>query len=185
MWLQVSLAILVVNLPAIGTEIVMTKASFTGPIVLIPGGLGALTATLFLPKLMSIFRKKRIIETALLGLTFTFIFISVLIPLLPFWPGRIVLVLAFGAIGVSYVSCVIPAVTFMQTNTPNEFLGRIFGNYWFLTSAATLLPVLFAATITEILGVHLLIVMLGGVAGSIYLYSRIYLDKSYMTIHGS
>lgn len=183
MWLQVSLAIMVVNMPAIGETILKTKPSLTGILLVVPGGLGALVGTLIIPRFINKIRKKKIIETALLGLFSAFMVAAIIAPILPFWPGRLLLIACFVAVGVSYVSALIPALTFMQTQTPKELMGRLFGNFWFLTTIATLMPVLFAATITDILGVTLLLVILGAIPGSIYLISRIYLEKSYLTLH--
>ncbi len=182
MWLQVSLAILVVNMPAIGDTIVKTKPSLSGILMVVPGGLGALLGTFIVSRLVVRMRKKKIIETALIGLFVSFLIVSIIVPLLPFWPGRLLLIGSFVLVGISYVSALIPALTFMQTQTPRELMGRLFGNFWFLTTLATLLPVLFAATITELLGVTLLLVILGAISGSLYLFSRIYLEKSYLTI---
>ncbi|OGM05523.1 hypothetical protein A2125_00790 [Candidatus Woesebacteria bacterium GWB1_43_5] len=182
MWLQVSLAIMVVNMPAIGDQIIKTKPSLSGVLIVFPGGLGALIGTFIVSRLITKMRKKKIIETALIGISTSFALISIIVPSLPFWPGRFLLIASFVLVGISYVSALIPALTFMQIQTPKELMGRLFGNFWFLTTIATLLPILFAATVTELLGVTLLLVILGAISGSIYVFSRLYLEKSYLTI---
>ncbi|MBI2103771.1 MFS transporter [Candidatus Woesebacteria bacterium] len=182
MWLQVSLAIMVVNMPVIGDQIVKTKPSLSGVLMVVPGGLGALIGTFIVSRVIAKVRKKKIIETALIGICTSFVLVSIVVPILPFWPGRLLLIGSFILVGISYVSALIPALTFMQTQTPKELMGRLFGNFWFLTTIATLMPVLFAAVVTELLGVTLLLVILGAVSGSIYVFSRLYLERSYLTI---
>lgn len=180
MWLQVSLAILVVNLPVIGTEVLKTKASLAGVLTIGPGGIGALFGTFLVAKFISRkVRKKVIIDNSLLALAITFIVVSIVAPFLPFWPSRLVLIFSFFVVGVCYVSALIPTITYLQVNTPRKLTGRVFGNFWFLTTVATMLPVLFSATITEVLGVNLLMVGLGLFAGVVYVVSKIYLTKTF------
>lgn len=180
MWMQISLSILVVNLPAIGTYLVQTKASLAGILTVGPGGLGALCGTLLVTSLIGKkVRKKKIIDTALLVSFFMFTFVSVVTPILPFFISRALLIAGFFFVGMAYVGALIPALTYLQVNTPRKFTGRVFGNFWFLTTVATMFPVLFSATITEILGIHLLLIGMGLISGSMLLVSRLYLSRSF------
>lgn len=161
-WLQVSMSILVVNLPAIATQIVQTKPALAGPLVVLPAGLGAVIGTLVLTKLIQLkFRKKSIVHSGLIMLAAAFLGVSLLLPLLPFWIGRFVLVALFFIAGTAFVSTLVPTLTFMQEKTPKNMAGRVFGNFWFMTNALTVLPVIFSATLTEILGARLMLLSLG------------------------
>lgn len=183
MWLQVSLSVLVVNLPAIGRNILMTKPSLAGPLVVGPAGVGALLTAIFLPRVFNKkVRKKKVVETALLALSANFAVVSLVVPHLNLSVGRIVLIVAFFLVGVSYVGALIPSVTFLQIQTPKHLMGRVFGNFWFLTNTATLLPVIFSATVTEILGVHLMLLFMAGAALSVFAFSKYRVDGLLETI---
>lgn len=175
MWLQVSLAILVVNLPAIGQEILKTKPALAGPLVVGPAGIGALIGTILLPKFMeNNVRKLRIVQTALMAMALTFLVISVGSPVIEFWAGRVVLIAAFFVVGLSYVSALIPTLTYMQLQTPKHLMGRLFGNFWFITNTATLIPVIFSATITDLLGVNSMLLLVGFMALGILFLLKTY-----------
>ena len=176
-WLQVSLSILVVNLPSIGRNILMTKPALAGPLVVGPAGVGALLAAIILPRyITSNIRKKTIVEVALLVLAANFIIVSLIAPSLGVWSARLVLVISFFFVGVSYVSALIPSVTFLQLQTPKNLMGRVFGNFWFLANTASLVPVIFSATITELFGVHLMLLFMGVIALLVFGFSRIKVD---------
>jgi len=183
MWLHVSLSILVVNMPEIGATVIRTKPSLAGAFILAPGGLGALAGTFTVSRLLAReFRKKKIIDTALLMLSLAFMTVALVVPSIEFWAGRLVLIFIFFMVGFSYVSALIPALTFLQMRTPKKLMGRIFGNFWFLTMAVTLLPVLFSATVTEVLGIRPLLFLIGAIAGLILIVSKFYVGKNFTFI---
>ena len=163
-FLQASLTILFVNLPEIGIEVIGTKPSLVGLMAIVPAGVGALIGTFLTSKLLSRkWRKKRLIKISLIVLGAGLILMPVVVPLLGYWSGKIVAIICFFAAGMSYVSALVPSLTFLQERTPAEYTGRVFGNFWFITSIITVLPVLFGATITEIFGVQVLMVVMGGI----------------------
>ncbi len=177
-WLQVSMSVLVVNLPAIATEIVHTKPALAGPLVVLPAGVGAILGTFLVTKLaQKKFRKQQVIQSGLITLTSAFLGVSILLPILPFWIGRFLLVVLFVAAGAAFVSTLVPTITFLQEKTPKEMAGRVFGNFWFVTTAFTVLPVIFAATITELLGARLMLLGLGLTTLAVYLISEYYIMR--------
>lgn len=181
-WLQVSLSMLVVNLPAIGKDIIGTKPSLAGTIVIFPAAVGALLGTFMLPKIFANnIRKKRVVETALVLLALNFIFVAVIAPFLSFWTNRLTLVVAFFVLGAAYVSALVPTLTFLQLQTPPKLMGRVFGNFWFVANTATLIPVVFSATISEIFGVNLVIMFIGLIALGIFVFSRVKAEKYLLT----
>lgn len=185
-WLQVSMSILVVNLPAIATQIVQTKPALAGPLVVLPAGFGAVFGTLVLTKLVERkFRKKHIVHAGLIMLAITFFGVSVLLPLVPFWAGRVILIALFFMAGIAFVSTLVPTLTFLQEKTPKEMAGRVFGNFWFITNALTILPVIFSATLTEILGARLMLLILGAVTFGAYLLSEYYVHRRKLLVPGT
>jgi MFS family permease len=162
LWLQVILAVIVTNLPGIATNILSIKAGSSGIFIVMPAGIGAVVGTAILSRR---YAKKRITNKLVLG-AITFLGLDILLitiglPLVDPTPLRVALgTVMFGAVGFLVVSILVPSVTYLQEKTPKEFLGRVFGNFWFLTTLATILPVLFSATISEILGVNVLMIFL-------------------------
>jgi len=182
-WLQVSMSILVVNLPAIAIDIVQTKPALAGPLVVLPAGFGAVVGTIGITQLTKRkFRKKDIIRAGLVMLTATFFGVSIFIPLLPFWIGRFAFIALFFGAGMAFVATLVPTLTFLQEKTPRKMAGRVFGNFWFVTNALTVLPVIFSATITEILGVRLMLITLGAVTLLAYFMSIYHIERKNILI---
>lgn len=160
--LQVALSILVVSMPVLASEIVRVRPSLSGIIIGGPAAIGALTSTFLVSKLLARrVRKRKIIEISLFALSITVLLVSSIVPSLNFWIGRSLAVVCFLVAGMAYVGGLIPTLTYLQEVTPKDLLGRVFGNIWFITTIATVTPVLFSATITEIFGVNLMLDILG------------------------
>lgn len=77
-------------------------------------------------------------------------------------------------LGLSFVGILIPSQTFLQEKTPGGMRGRVFGNYWFLATVATVFPVIFSGVITEIFGIRLLLFILTGSTIATLLFSKKY-----------
>ncbi len=160
--LQVAGSILAVNIPAFAAGVLGVNVNSAGVLIVVPSGLGALLAAFFFPKLLKRgLRKRKLIEDSLLALSLTFLLLAILVP--QFHNGTRILFssLTVFLLGMSFVGIVIPSQTFLQEATPGGLRGRVFGNFWFIVTIATLLPVLFSGAITEILGVKMLLVILG------------------------
>ena len=175
MGLQICLAVLVINLPLVASDVLKVSVNSSGPFVVLPIGLGAAVGALTVPKLLKAgWRKKRAIEIFLMVIAPTIFLLAFLIPdMVLFYRillGELMLVLA----GIAFVGILIPTQTFLQEVTPGGFRGRVFGNYWFLVTIATIFPVLFAGALTELFGIRLLLLILGCVAISILFYSKRY-----------
>jgi MFS family permease len=172
------MSVLVVNLPAIGIEIVKTRPALAGPLVVLPAGIGAVTASIFLTKLLARkIRKQKIVHASLVVLASTFMIVSLLLPIIPFWLGRFVLIASFFGAGMAFVGTLVPTITFLQEKTPEALAGRVFGNFWFVTTALTVLPVIFSATITEILGARLMLFSIGMATIVVYIVSKYYVFR--------
>lgn len=150
--LQASLAVIFVNLPAIANDIVKINPNYSGIAVVGPAGLGAALGIFLTPKYLKSHTKTAVAKYALTILTLD---IGLLVAIVPYlseivrYPLSIVL---FILSGISFTGIFIPAQTHLQEVTPQQMLGRVFGNSWFITTIATVFPLMFSATITELLG---------------------------------
>lgn len=176
--LQVYLVMFVVNLPAIGEQIIMTSNSYVGILTVLPIGLGAVTGSFIIPRLLeNKIRKYKIIINALLTASVVMITMPLLSAVLPFWSARILIILGFAVVGFSFVSTVIPAITYLQTHTQDDYMARVFGNFWFTAYLFTLLPTIFSASITEVLGARTMLVIMGLAMFGVYIYARTRAEK--------
>ncbi len=154
--IQVIFAVVVVNLPRIATDILGVTAGSSGFTVVVPAGIGAIVGTLVVSKLAADgIRKRKIILTSLIILSVSILSIALL-------SGPIVIAL-FVTTGIGVVGALVPSVTYLQEKTPKDLLGRVFGNFWFLTTLATVVPVLVSASITDLFGIRFLLIVLGAV----------------------
>lgn len=171
--MQVSLAIIVVNLPVIATEILKVSVNYAGLLVVVPAGIGAVIGSIIIPKnLKTHWRKKSVIEVSAALLSFGIFLIVFLVPLLPialrviFEPIFVVL------IGFAFIGTTIPTLTYLQESTPLWLRGRVFGNLWFLVTIATIFPVIFSGFITDFFGIKTLLVILMIGTMFVFYYSK-------------
>jgi len=172
--IQVSLAIIVVNLPAIGSQILKVAINYAGILVVVPAGIGATLASVYFPRLLRQgMRKKKLIEISLGILAFSLTGIIFLVPYLPTGLRVIVNPLLVVLAGLGFVGVNMPTLTFLQEVTPLELRGRVFGNMWFLVTVITIFPVLFSGVITEFFGVRTLLTLMAvGTAVVFYLIRK-------------
>jgi hypothetical protein len=65
----------------------------------------------------------------------------------------------------------------LQESTPKGLMGRVFGNFWFLVTVASVLPVIFSGSIIEILGIRILLLIFSLICISAYFLSRRFGDR--------
>lgn len=173
--LQVAGSILAVNIPAFATEILKININSAGVLIVVPGGLGALFGAFVFPKLLKKgLRKRKLIENSLLAVSLIFLFLALLIPQTGNELRLILAGIAIFIAGLSFVGIVIPSQTFLQEATPGGLRGRVFGNFWFIVTIVTLLPVLFSGAITEILGISILLSILSFAGLGALVFARKY-----------
>lgn len=181
--LQVALSVIVVSIPVIASEIVKVKPSLSGLVIGAPTSIGALIGTILVSKFLNKkIRKKLVIEMSLFAFSVSILVLSSVVSAMPFWIGRTLSVISFAVAGCSYVGGLIPTLTYLQEVTPKDLLGRVFGNIWFITTVVTVVPVLFSATITEILGVNLMLDLLGILGVSVVFFERFFRNKFFREV---
>lgn len=161
--LQVMTAVIIVNAPLMATQILKIQVETVGLLMVVPAGLGAALSSLSTPKFMKRgVRKRVIIETNFILLALSLVGFSLVVPL--FVPNIIRILGGFIAVflsGYAFVGIVIPSQTFLQEKTPGGYRGRVFGNFWFLVTVATVIPVIISGTVSELFGIKTLLTVLG------------------------
>lgn len=172
---QVSLAVLVINMPLIATDILKISANASGLFVALPAGLGAAIGAITIPRLLKRgMRKKKTIETFLLSITLAVFLLAFLIPQLDYSARLIVAEAILILAGIFFIGVIIPAQTFLQEVTPRDLRGRVFGNYWFLYTIVTILPVLTAGALAEIFGIRILLFLI-----ALFSFFLLFVSKKY------
>lgn len=170
---QTGFSIVAAIFPSFVKELLGLAVSDASWVLVIPGGIGALTsALLIIPKLVNKIRKIRIIELGLVLGTISLGSIGLLIPLIPevFKPiSAAVLALLAGMAGILLI---VPANTLIQEQTPPNLRGRVFGSLAFLLTIAMVAPTLIAATITDVVGAQTMALLLSGLTLSVFLASK-------------
>lgn len=171
--IQAALAIVIVSLPVIATEILNIPVGYSGLSIALPAGIGALLGSVYIPKLIKkTIRKKALIEASLGLTTFSLFVLSIGIPFLPVWLRISITPILIMATGFAFVGINIPALTFLQESTPEWFRGRVFGSLWFMTTLISIIPVIFSGAISEIFGVRTLFAMMATGTFLVMLYSK-------------
>lgn len=161
--LSTGLTIVVVNVPAIAKYILKIDVHSAGLLIVVPAGVGAALGALTVPKLLKYgWRKKKVIDVSLSIMTTTIFVFTFIIPILPGFLKVLIGFLSIIFIGASFIGVFIPSQTYLQEVTPGGLRGRVFGNFWFLVTIATIFPVIGSGAITEIFGIQMLLFLLGG-----------------------
>ena len=160
---QIAMTIVMINVPVFASDILRIDVNSAGIYIVVPAGIGAALGAIAIPKLLKRgWRKKRTIENALMLLSFVALLLTFIVPELQgvnrIIFGGVVIALA----GVAFVGILIPSQTYLQEATPGGLRGRVFGNYWFLATIATIFPVIFSGALAELFGVKLILFLLGG-----------------------
>jgi MFS family permease len=170
---QVSLAMVIVTLPLVATQILKVSVNLAGLLIVVPAGIGALIGSLLISRnLKKSWRKKYVIESSAALLALGLFFIVFLIPYLNV-TLRVILEPIFMVImGMGFVGMTIPTITFLQESTPTWLRGRVFGNFWFLSTIATVFPVLLSGVLTEFFGVRALLIFIMVAALFVFYFSK-------------
>jgi len=175
---QIALQVILVEVPVIAKNLFQLPLNSAGIFIFVPAATGAFIGALSLPKLIKKgWRKKKIIENSLIAISLLIFTISYIIPYLHYTAKIIFSFISIVLLGYSFVSVIIPSQTLIQESTPKDLLGRVFGNFWFLATIASVIPVVFSGTIVELFGVRLLLFTFSILFIGVYITSRYYGDK--------
>lgn len=175
---QVALQVSIVEVPIIAHDLLSIPLNSAGVFLLVPAGIGAILGALTLPKLIAHgWRKKKVIENSLLSMGGIILIFTFLIPHFSYWFKVVFSFLSLLSLGLTFFGVIVPSQTFLQEKTPKDLRGRVFGNFWFLVTIASVFPVLFSGSIVEILGVRFFLFILSAVVISIYFVSKKFGDR--------
>ncbi len=150
-------AIIIAPVLAQTLNVPITGASLS---IVTPGLIGAIIGGAWASKIIKNgqLRKKSLIINGLFfsGVSLIFIFLASLSSLAPY----LVWVLLVG-LGLSFILTVIPAKTLIQEHAPFEIRGRIYGILNMLISLAGMLPLLLIASLVDLIGVRVVIIIAG------------------------
>jgi len=162
MVIQVSLAIIIVNVPSIATNIFSISLDKAGIVIVVPASLGALFGALLVPKILKDGKRKiKVIEDSILSLIIALGAIIFFLPIIGLVNRIIIGSILISVVGLTFMGIFIPSQTFLQEITPKDFRGRVFGNYWFIVTIVSIFPVLVSGTISELLGIKTFLFFLG------------------------
>ncbi|MBI5358344.1 MFS transporter [Candidatus Amesbacteria bacterium] len=127
-------------------------------VLVVPAAIGALIFTYYLPKLLHKFRKIIVIKSGLIGAALSLVGLAVL----PYMTRYSVLFGALAAVllGASSAAITVPSQTLLQEKTPAWFRGRVYGSLSFMLISATSIPLLAAATMADVMGIPILLILM-------------------------
>lgn len=157
---QVFIAIITISAPSYTQDVLHENLNAASIRLIIPGALGALLIIYLLPKLTANYRKKLIIQSGLLSGGISVILLGLLSILPTGFRQPLASIIAIG-MGVAVTAVAIPAQSILQQKTPADLLGRVFGQLSFLLNIATTIPLFFAASVIDIIGISLTMIILG------------------------
>ena len=127
-------------------------------VLVVPAAIGALLFTSKLPDLLKRYRKIMIIKSGLIGSAISLSLLAIL----PYLTRYSVFFGAISAVilGISSAAITVPSQTLLQEKTPAWFRGRVYGSLSFMLIIATSMPLLLAATLADVLGIPILLMIM-------------------------
>lgn len=154
---QVVLAMVVVNIPLLAKDIMGMNPNLAGIYLIVPAGVGSIIGAIYIPRFLKIGRRKKIIiEYSYLALSLILASFTFMIPYISGIFKMIFSIVTIFLAGIFFIGVIIPSQTYLQEATPGGLRGRVFGNFWFLVTIATIIPVIFSGAISEVLGIKFL-----------------------------
>jgi MFS family permease len=169
--LQAYLTVAFVLLPSFANETLGISLQHATSLIIVPGAVGAFVVSFLLPKILEKHRKKSVISKSLLISALSLAALS-LAGFVPLWLRIFIAILSAIGIGGSVAAAMIPANTLIQEQTPRDFGGRIYGLLGFLATAATILPLMAAASLADIFGARQILLLISFVLFAGYYYTH-------------
>lgn len=167
---QVFISITTVILPTYTHSVLHMEFSRAAVMLIVPGSMGALVMTYFLPRLLKRYRKKILIQTGL-GIGGGVLLLLSVIKWFPFGQLLIAILAAIG-LGGAIAAITVPAQTLVQEKTPAWIRGRVYSQLSFLMIMATAVPLFIVASLADALGVVTIMATFGILLLGVYLFIK-------------
>ncbi|MFC1649850.1 MFS transporter [Patescibacteria group bacterium] len=159
--MSVVVAVITVNMPVIAKDVMRVPAKSSGLVIALPVGIGAFVGAYFASKVLSRgVRKYSLIKTTLGLFSFGFLLITFVPLILPNLAALYMSIFGILILGFSFVGMIVPVLTYLQEAIPSDLRGRVFGNFWFVVTIISIIPVIFSGIISQYFGARLLFVLL-------------------------
>ena len=193
--IQVVIGILAVILPAFSEFELHIRKEDISQIAIIPLGIGMVIGGFLVGKFGKGFAKRTIVSRAILfagTLLFSLGASPLVTPIIEHFPKNlprpyfdqpslaIVIVLGSFLLGLAMVSIVVPSQTVLQENTDENLRGKIYAVLGVLNAALTIIPVVLAGVIADLVGTRPIFLLMGGTIGLIGLLAirpQFYFEK--------
>jgi len=162
-----------VSLPSFATRILGIAVEDSGPLLIVPLGMGALAGTLLVAKYAKTIRKKVLMKRGFLLAFLILLVLSLGLPYLKILKAPIAFFLMF-FLGIAGFFIFVPNQTLLQENVPVFLRGRTFGTMGFVNTIFALPFLLFSGTIVDAVGVDIFMFL----ASLIVLFALLFLDKA-------
>lgn len=168
---QIIITVLFVLGPALVVKILGTPFINISQNFILPGGLGAIVGMVLAVRILKKIRKRYLITSGLFLSSFIFFALALIVPQFSH-NLKIISQISLGFLaGFSFSIFTIPTQTLLQEKTPIEMRGRVFGVLGFLITLSSVFPVLFVATVGEILGEIWMVLILAIVIFALGIFS--------------
>lgn len=170
--------VITVNSPLIAEDIFGIEASKMGLYMVVPLGFGAVVGSLTIPKLLTRgIRKKIIVDNSIFLMMLSFISVIFFLPMLNDNLSTLAGFLSMFIVGFTFIGILIPSQTLLQEVTPGGLRGRVFGNFWFITTVITMFPVIFSGAVSEVFGIRVLLFIVASILFAVWIFSNTNGDK--------
>ncbi len=152
-------------LPVLTETVLHRSLRDAGVFLVVPLAVGLIGGSYLFSRNAQRLRKKYWIVGGSIGTGIAILYIALLDCFFHQYVWRTAMVtISLFVLGVSLASVVIPAQTFIQEFTPAKIRGRVFSLLSATMNLATILPLLIIASLIDILGIRLLLLVVGGTA---------------------
>lgn len=172
--IQIAIGIGIIILPSLSQQVLKINLADAGFAVVIPIVSGALIGSVVTERMLRKTRKKNLITLGLFvsGIA---ILLFTIAPLVSMHPVLVSLPIAI-ILGFAFILVNVPLQVLIQEYTPLDIRGRVFGVLGVIISLAATLPSLITATIVDLFGVSVVMIIIGllSLLTSFYFWRRKY-----------
>lgn len=189
MTFQMVFSIITVIFPSYVNNVLGLATRDTSWVLVIPGGVGAMVAAFYvIPRIFVRMRKIKVIQIGLLEAGVCLLLLGMIVPSLTGILRSGVAIFSAFLGGMAGILLLVPANTLIQEKTPTVLRGRVYGSLTFLLTMAVVAPTLVAATVSDVIGPQMMVLVLSIVALGSFMLIRfrgeVFLNSSFVSEEG-